>query len=325
MAPKAARRRLRAWGRRHSYSFFSSLGSLLQHRLGTLMTVSVLGIAILLPLGLFITLKNLDRIDLRQEEWRAITAFVSGEQVSAKVEALAERLRQRPDVDGVRVVSPAAGMDEFREVSGFGPSLDALDENPLPWVLTVIPARSVTDAGPNGLERRAEILMDELRAQDMVESIQFDYKWLQRLARLLELGRAVVLVLSVLFGVAVIVLVANTIRLDVAARAEEIEVLALVGAGNGFIRQPFLYSGFWYGLMGGALALVLTWLGLFYLSIPLTRLLDAYGHGLELYRLDAGQIVALLLGSGSLGWLGALIAVRRYLRILAVGGTLGRR
>ena len=68
------RQRWRSWARRHSYSFFSSLGALLSHRLGTLMTVLVLGIAMALPLGLHVTLVNLEGIDLREEEWGAISA-----------------------------------------------------------------------------------------------------------------------------------------------------------------------------------------------------------------------------------------------------------
>lgn len=321
----ATRRRLRAWARRHSYSFFSSLGTLLQHRVGTLMTVLVVGIAILLPLGLFVTLKNLDRLDLRQEDWNAVSVFVAGDATAAEVEALAVAARAREDVAAVTVVSPEDGLAEFSEVSGFGPSLEALDQNPLPWVLVVSPAEPGDGATADDLSRQVETLITFFENNDRVDSAQFDYKWLQRLGRFIDLGRAMVLVLGLLFGMAVIVLVANTIRLDVAARADEIEVLALVGATNAFIRQPFLYSGFWYGVMGGILAACLMWVALVYLSLPLERLLDAYGRGLELYSLGPLQLLLLLMASGFLGWLGALVAVQRYLRMLAVGGTLGRR
>jgi len=325
MALRAARRRFRAWARRHSYSFFSSLGTLLQHRLGTLMTVLVLGIAILLPLGLYVSLKNMDRLDVRQEDWSAISVFIPGTMAAAEVEALAEAARDRPDVQSVSVISPEQGMAEFREVSGFGQSLETLDENPLPWVVTVLPAEVDTRRSTATLSLRIQSLMDFLERDERVESVQFDYKWLQRLGRFLDLGRATVLVLGLLFGVAVIVVVANTIRLDVAARADEIEIFALVGASHAFIRQPFLYSGFWYGLMGGVLAVLMMWLALFYLSIPLKRLLDVYGQGFEIYSLSPVQLIILLLSSGWLGWLGAFLSVQRYLRMLVVGGTLGRR
>ena len=318
-----SRRRLRAWSRRHSYSFFSSLGNLLQHRVGTLMTVLVLGIAILLPLGLFVTLDNLDRLDLQQDDWGAITVFVAPETAEADIRTLSEMVESRADVSAIEVVTPDQGLAEFRENSGFGQSLEMLEDNPLPWVLMISP---VMDSEREGdLQDSLGELMVFLEGRSEVESVQFDHKWLQRLGRLLELGRAAVSVLALLFGLAVIVVVANTIRLDVAARAEEIEILALVGAGNSFIRQPFLYSGFWYGLMGGALAVGLMSVCLFYLDAPLSRLLDAYGSGISLVGLGATNTVLLIISSGFLGLAGALVSVQRYLRLLVVGGTLGRR
>jgi cell division transport system permease protein len=318
-----SRRRFRSWSRRHSYSFFSSLGALLQHRIGTLMTVLVLGIAILLPLGLFVTLDNLDRLDLQQDEWGAITVFVSPDSAESATRSLAESVKSRPDVSGVEIITPEQGMAEFRENSGFGQSLEMLEENPLPWVLMVIPVVDGTVEGE--LQDSLRDLMVFLESQDEVQSVQFDHKWLQRLGRLLELGQAAVSVLALLFGLAVIVVVANTIRLDVAARSEEIEILALVGAGNSFIRQPFLYSGFWYGLMGGALAAALMSICLFYLDAPLSRLLDAYGSEINLKGPGMANTSTLIVACGFLGMAGAWVSVQRYLKLLIVGGTLGRR
>lgn len=323
MGLTTTRRRFRAWSRRHSYSFFSSLGALLKHRIGTLMTVLVLGIAILLPLGLFVIMNNLDRLDLQQDEWGAITVFIAAETSDSATRSLSETVLSRHDVTAVELVSPEQGMAEFRESSGFGQSLEMLEDNPLPWVLMVSPV--VADNQQGDIELRLSELMEFLESRPEVQSVQYDHKWLQRLGRLLELGRAVVLVLTFLFGMAVIVVVANTIRLDVAARSEEIEILALVGAGNSFIRQPFLYSGLWYGMMGGALAAGLMKLGLFYLDAPLARLLDAYDHGINLYGLLAKDIALLIISSGFLGMLGAWVSVQRYLKMLVVGGTLGRR
>lgn len=323
MGVGAARRRLRSWARRHSYSFFSSLGAMFQHRIGTLMTVLVLGIAILLPLGLYMVLSHLDRMELEPEQWGAVTVFFASGTPESAVRQLAEEVANWPGVAGVDTVSPEQGMAEFSASSGFGASLDLLEANPLPWVLLVNPVVSGDGVAP--LETRIGALMERLQAQPAVDSVQYDHKWLQRLSRLLELGRAGVTVLSLLFALAVVVVVANTIRLDVAARSEEIEILALVGAGNAFIRQPFLYSGFWYGLLGGLLALGLMQLCLYYLGGPLGRLLDAYGQDFSLQGLAPPQLATVLLGSGLLGLLGAWISVQRYLRMLVVGGSLGRK
>lgn len=310
--------RWRALARRHSYSFFSSLGALMSHRLGTLMTILVLGIAMVLPLGLHLTLVNLDRLELREEQWSALNVFMVPGTDASTVRALAQEIELLDTVEQVQAISPEQGLAEFREAAGFG-ALDLLDANPLPWVL------SVTPASGEGLEARVEALSQALSGRDVVDRVDYDRKWLERLGRLLDLGHAAVTVLILLFSVAVVVVVANTIRLDVAARSDEIEVLALVGAWPAFIRQPFLYSGFWYGLLGAVMAMILVNLGLEYLDRPLARLLASYGQTASLVGLGLGQTLLLLLVGAVLGLLGALVAVQRFLRELQVGGTLGRR
>lgn len=314
------RRRNRAWLRRHSYSFFSSLGVLLQHKVGTPMTVLVLGIAMFLPLGLYVTLANLDGLNLHQGEWSAVTVYFASGTGEAEVREVASELETRMQPEKVVIISPAEGLVDFRDASGFGDSLDMLEENPLPWVMQVIPPSGSTE------EIAASIgeLTTYLQSINSIEVTRFDYKWLQRLGRMLELGEAAVSVLILLFGLAVVVVVANTIRLDVASHADEIEILALVGAGNAFIRQPFLYTGLWYGLMGGLLAIILLYVTLFYLSGPLGLLLETYGTVFTMQGLGGNNALWLLLGGGLLGWSGAWISVQRYLRLLAVGGRLGR-
>ncbi len=314
------RRKNRAWLRRHSYSFFSSLGVLFKHRVGTLMTVLVLGIAMFLPLGLYITLTNLEGMNLRQDEWSAVTVFFKSGTTQTEVKRVADELEKRLQPEAVVIISPEEGMAEFREASGFGESLDMLEENPLPWVMQVSPQPGSTVQ----VEERVGALTAFLGSVNSVEVTQFDYKWLQRLGRMMELGQAAVFVLIFLFGLAVVVVVANTIRLDVASHAEEIEILALVGASNAFVRQPFLYTGLWYGLMGSLLAVVLLGLTMLYLGRPLGLLLETYGTVFSLRGLGGSNTLWVLLGGGFLGWLGAWISVQRYLRRLRVGGRLGR-
>lgn len=314
------RRRNRAWIRRHSYSFFSSLGVLFKHKTGTIMTVMVLGIAMFLPLGLYITLSNLEGMNLRQDEWSAVTVFFKSGTTQAEVRRVAQELETRLSPEAIVMISPAEGMADFRDASGFGESLDMLEENPLPWVMQVSPQRGSTEQ----VEERVAELTGFLQSFDSIEVTQFDYKWLQRLGRMMELGQATVSVLVLLFGLAVVIVVANTIRLDVASHAEEIEILALVGAGNAFVRQPFLYSGLWYGLMGGLLAVILLGLTVLYLGRPLGLLLETYGSVFSLRGLGGQNTLWVLLSGGFLGWLGAWISVQRYLRRLKVGGRLGR-
>ena len=257
--------------------------------------------------------------DLKQDEWGAITVFLHGEVTEAGASKFAGQVNGRSDARAV-IVSPDQGMEEFRKASGFGQALDLFDENPLPWVLLVTPQIAAGEE----LGFRVTVLATWLEEQEAVDIVQVDHKWMQRLSGLLELGGAFITVLSVMFSLAVVVVVANTIRLDVGSRAEEIQVLSLVGAGDGFIRQPFLYTGFWYGLLGALLALVLLSVSIVYLQGPLEHLLHAYGNSFELKGLGGSQAVLVLLSGGLLGLGGAWVSVQRYLRQLRTGGLLGR-
>ncbi|MDH3788431.1 MAG: permease-like cell division protein FtsX [Xanthomonadales bacterium] len=319
MSLSGVRRRSRSWGRRQLFSLFSSLGTLLSHRVGTLMTVMVLGIAMALPIGLYITVKNLHALDLQQEQWGNLTVFLKTNVGEQQARALQRTIDQEPGARA-EAISPEAGMEQFRQASGFGQALDMFEENPLPWVIVVTPEPA------EGEELQTVVLRLEawLQQREETDLVQVDFKWLQRLAGLLELGDALVSVLTVLFSLAAVVVISNTIRMDVANRSEEIQVLSLVGAGNGFIRQPFLYSGFWYGLLGALLALLLFNLCLYFISQPLERLLDAYGNSFTVVNLGVGGFLFVLLCGGLLGFIGAWISVQRYLNQINSSGSLAR-
>lgn len=319
MPGKSVRMRMRAWSRRQLYSFFSSLGTLLGHRVATTMTVLVLGIAMVLPLGLYLAVNNLRSLDLQQDEWGAITVFLHQHVNEQEAAGLARMINDRPDASA-QTVSPQQGMEEFRQASGFGQVLDLFEENPLPWVLLVTPLPQENEE----LGLLVSKLEAWLQTRDAVDIVQVDHKWLQRLAGLLELGEAFVTVLGVTFSLAVFVVVANTIRLDVANRSEEIQVLSVVGAGENFIRQPFLYTGFWYGLLGASFALGLLSICVLYLQQPLEVLFNAYGKSFAIQGLSVFHGALVLLAGGALGFVGAWVSVQHYLRQLRVSGRLGR-
>lgn len=310
MSLSGSHMKLRAWGRRQLYSLFSSLGALVGHPLGTIMTVLVLGISMALPLGLFVAVKNLHGLDLHRESWGTISIFMEMGVEESAVTDMAGRMTIEFGAD-VDTVSPGRGLAEFAESSGFGQVVEALDDNPLPWVLHVTPAAARQD---DSLQLAAGEIAAWAEGQSGVEFVQVDHKWLQRLAGLLALGDALVLVIGATLSLAVMVVVSNTIRLDVANRAGEIQVLNMVGAPDSFVRQPFLYSGLWYGIMGGCLALVILAACLYYLEAPLERLLHAYGSAFQVSGVGVAGGLLVLLVAGALGLLGAWISVQRYLR-----------
>ena len=237
----------RSWARRHVYSLLSSLGSLYRNRLGTLLTVVVLGVALALPLGLYVALKNLDGVNPVSEQLGAIAVYLKQDIPRAEVDALRLRLEALDPVKSARVITPQQALDEFAQQSGLSLAVQALDKNPLPYVLNLVLDIPTTPDRAS----QVEALTSQLEQNPEVAFAQYDLDWLYRLQAMLSLAGSLVQVLSLVFGLAVIVVVGNTIRLDIQNKHEEIEVMSLVGATDSFIRRPFLYTGFWYGLLGG--------------------------------------------------------------------------
>ena len=227
-----------------------------------------------------------------------------------RAQAIAAQLRAREDVAKVRLVTAAEALDQFRGASGFGAALDALSDNPLPNTLIVTPALAAsTPAGSDALKSAIAALAD-------VETVQLDTDWVRRLNAIFDILRRVVELAAVLLGTGVVLVVGNTIRLDVQNRRAEIEVMKLVGGTDGFARRPFLYSGVWYGLGGGILALLLVAVAAALLAGPTERLALLYGSTFHLAGLDLGTGFGVLAGSAGLGWLGSWLAATRHIRAI---------
>jgi len=111
-----------------------------------------------------------------------------------------------------------------------------------------------------------------------VEEIQVDLMWISRLNRLLSLAEHIVQLLGLILAIAVVLIVGNTIRLHIESRKSEILIIKLLGATDPFIRRPFLYLGFWYGLIGGVAAWALLTLVGLSLHPYLRSFLDTYGN-----------------------------------------------
>jgi cell division transport system permease protein len=149
-----------------------------------------------------------------------------------------------------------------------------------------------------------------------VQSVQLDTDWVKRLQALLDLARRTVLLIGALLGLGIVLVVSNTIRLDIENRRAEIEVMKLVGASDGFTRRPFLYTGIWYGLGGGLLALILVAVGMALLMKPVERLAVLYGSGFRLHGLPVSIGAWVFLLAAALAWVGSWIAVRRHIRAI---------
>ncbi len=292
---------------RHAQVFLGSLGRLSHAPLTSLMTATVIGIALALPGGLYLLLHNAERLGGDWQGSAHISLYLKRDVGEAQGRALAARLRGRPGVRQVTYISREQGLREFRAASGFGAALDALKTNPLPAVLVVQPALS--GDGPQAVQG----LLEALRKLPQVALAQLDMAWVRRLYALMALAQRGVAILAAMLALAVLLVVGNTIRLDIQNRREQIEVTKLVGGTDAFIRRPFLYSGLWYGLAGGAIAWLLVRAALWLLQGPVRRLALLYHSDFTLTSLGLGPSAILLAGGGLLGLLGSWLAVRRHL------------
>ena len=296
--------------RRHMQMAVGSLGRLFRNSLASFMTAAVIGIALALPSGLYLLLDNLGQLSKSWDGQASLSLFLQDSVSTKQAGRLAKRLTDWPEVERVELITPDQALAEFGQQSGLGSALEALEENPLPAVLIITPADG--QLTPDS----AAALQNKLTALPETALAQLDLEWVQRLAAMLDIARRGILVIGSLLALAVLLVIGNTIRLEIQNRRDEIIVTKLIGATNGFVRRPFLYIGVWYGILGAGIAWLLVEAGLFLLNGPVTRLAGLYQSDFSLETLPL-QLLGLLVGGGLLlGLLGSWLAVGKHLRAI---------
>ena len=294
-----------AWLRHHRAMCVDSLRRLVRQPVGSLLTMLAIAIALVLPSALWLSLDSAKLVDAELDASATLTAYLDKGVSESETGRILEALGAQPEVAATELITAEQGMAEFQQSLGLDDALARLDENPLPAAVVISP----TTPSPEAMAA----LSERLSAMSGVAEVRLDLAWIERLRQLAELGRRLTLALGVLFGLGVLLVGGNTIRLAVENRRKEIEVVTLIGATHAFVRRPFLYSGAWYGLGGGLLAWGLLTLGSDWLAAPVASLAASYGAHYQLPTLGLVGSTTLLTCSTLLGWLGAWIAVSRHL------------
>ncbi|WP_198263303.1 permease-like cell division protein FtsX [sulfur-oxidizing endosymbiont of Gigantopelta aegis] len=294
---------------RHLQVFFYSLGLLSRAPFATLLTASALGIALALPAGLYVILDHASQLSGDINSINQISLFMKKGTSEKKLQQIQKELNAYPEIAQVQHINREAALAEFQQNSGFGNALKALKNNPLPDLLIVNP--SMTHNDPEQINQ----LLTRLKQIKQVDLVQLDIQWLQRLYAILHIGQRGILIIGSLLALAVLLIVGNTIRLAIENRRSEIVVMKLIGATNSFIRRPFLYTGFWYGLLGSIIAILLVNLSLIIINDPLTHLSSLYESELFSLGLMGINTSLSLIASGCLlGLFGARLAVGKHLK-----------
>ena len=259
-----------------------------------------------MPASLNLLVKNGRSLAGELDNARDFSVYLTVGLSLERAQTIAAEIEMMTGVADVSLTTADDALEEFRAGSGFGEALEQLDANPLPHTLAVTPA-------PDTVVEQLQALAEQLGAREDIDLVQIDTAWVERLNAILEFMRRIVLIAAVVLVAGLLIIVGNTIRLDIQNRRDEIEVLKLLGASDGFVRRPFLYIGLWYGIMGGVMALLLLLIGGWVLSGPLERLIGLYSADIGLLGLDGSTALALLGGGVVAGWGGAWGAVSRHL------------
>lgn len=278
-----------------------------QAPLSSLMTGLVIAIALALPVALMLLLATLQNVSAGWEEAARINVYLGDEVTVEQAREMREHWVDEASIARAELIEKDEALGEFRARSGLGEALDFLDDNPLPHTLVLIPETRYQQA------QALRQLVERLENDEEVVRVQLDLEWLQRLNAIADVLERGVTALGLLLGLAVILVIGNTIRLAIENRRREIVVAKLVGGTDAFVRRPFLYTGLWYGALGGILAWWLVEVAFWWLSVPVDRLAELYGGTFGLQRLALSDVLGLVAASMLFGWLGAWLAVKRHL------------
>jgi cell division transport system permease protein len=300
------------WFLLHVSTCVGALGRLARQPFASLMTVLVIAVTLALPASMHLVIKNAQSIGNNWENALDFSVYLQSNVALNDATRLGALIEQRADVANVTVVSAQQALEEFKSASGFGSALDHLQTNPLPHTLIVRPSGANT-------EESMILLHEELGNLPESDLVQIDTVWVQRFHAILNILRRAIAIGAGLLGVAIVVIIGNTIRLDIQNRREEIEVTKLIGASNAFVRRPFLYSGFWYGLGGGLLALALVGYGLYALEQPVRRLAGLYNSTFSVLDLNLSESFTIIGIGVLLGLAGSWLAAARHMRRIEPG------
>ena len=292
----------------HVRQALGSLGELWRQPAASIMTVGVLGLSITLPSTLYIMVKNTEKISAGWDQASEISLFLTPQTNEVGAQQLLTRLSTWPEIESVTFIPADDALDEFQQLSGLGDAIAYLESNPLPDVVLVTPAEK--HASPTA----AQLLLDKLKTQREVDIGKLDIEWLERLYALLDIARELVSLIGALLFIAVVLIIGNTIRLNILNKRDEILVMKLVGATDAFIHRPFLYTGFWYGLLGGVLAWIAVILILWWMDSSIQAFAALYQKDFNITGLTGSALLTMLVLSVLLGLLGSLISVERHVR-----------
>lgn len=294
-----------AWLNAHASALRRALQRIAIEPGGTAMSVLVIACAIALPLFLFAIVANTSAAARRLATDPTANVYLAVDASEAEARTAEKAARAHPAVESARFVPREQALEEMKRLPNMASLLNAIEGNPLPHALAL------------RLKERDAAALADLRARLMalpkVEEVAMDVEWAEKIRRAAGFAERLTLVLAGVLALAVIFVIANTVRLQILARRDEIEVCRLIGATRAYIRRPFLYLGALQGAAAGVAAVLATSAATTWAAGEVRALTAAYG-GFEVSHLSPEMGLSAALLAALLGWLGAVISAERHLR-----------
>lgn len=289
----------------HYQAINSSLKLLIKRPFVSLITIMILSVTLLLPAFFWALSINFKKINYNWQKEKTIYLFLKPGIPPKEEKNFFAQIEKVNGVASASFKNANEALLELRQEPGMQNIMHYLEENPLPSVITVFPKEMNT--------QDLEILYKNLKSYPQVEESLIDLDWVKKLQAIFNLLNHIKQVLTFILALAVILIIGNTMRTIVLSRAAEIKVLKLIGAKTSFILRPYVYTGMFYGVLAGILALIFLHICLFILSLSIEELTSIYGLEYSIVSLNFVDSLILLLTAVGLGWLGAWLAVRKQI------------
>ncbi|MBP3221121.1 MAG: permease-like cell division protein FtsX [Neisseriaceae bacterium] len=284
----------------------NALRHLLKRPIGSAMILLMTGIALTLPLCLYLAVQSTQNLFGSLSSNPQMTVYLKNNATPAEVSAVQQALQADKSLSNIKLIDKNQALKEMQNSLGNADIVSLLDENPLPDAFSVTP--NTTDP------KAVEDLRSKIEQLPQVESAQMDAQWLQTLHDIKEFARQILWFLSITLGLAFVLVTHNTTRLQTLARKEEIEITRLLGAPASFVRRPFVYFALWQGLLSMVIGLILAGIIQSTFAPKLTEMFAPYGIHPEWRFFNAQELFLVLLIVGLLAVIGAWIAVKQHLK-----------
>ena len=296
------------WKRQIGYAWYNVYNHFKQNLFASLLSILVIAISITLPTIGYLLWKNANQAAHQWSPSPNLTVYISKTLNSEQTIGLLGTIKSLPEVEKVNYLSRDEAKEEFISWSGFSSALDLLEENPLPAVAIIIPKPEA---------KQTEILhrlQSEIIKIDGIDDVKLDDGWFTRLIALTDMVKSIVWTIAIFMIIAVSLVIGNSIRLNIFARKQTIIVMQLIGATEGFILRPFLYSGMFIGFVSALVSVVLSEIFIFQIESIILNVSDEFGTIFKLEGLLWDEIVLIVLLTIIIGWFASLITTKKYLK-----------